>query len=259
MPLAPRDEIVGLNKIDTIDEEHFAIMSQIQIESLEVFTLSAATGKNTKELVELLGKRVFIEPNKDGFFRRQLRSFHYGHLNSILSVAEALELDQVRVVSGFDLAAQNSDPKLHSRAATRNAEASVVGHEDLITIDTREIKRGGVSYTIDTIESFIKEIDADVTLIIGMDQFFKFDQWKNFDKLLSLVDLAVTTRPGMELPYSLDEWPLGLRNLVGDADSKQAMLKTGRTIHFVCASKTSRPRAPRFGAKFASSKMCKLW
>lgn len=171
---------------------------------------------------------------KTGFFGGNFDPFHYGHLNSIIQVAEQLDLDQVRVVpasiSPLRIQTQSSTPEQRLAMLKRGVE----GHKDLIEIDTREIDRGGVSYTIDTVQSYLKENpDANVTLIIGMDQFWKFDQWKSFDKLLGLVDLAVTTRPGMELPYSLEEWPLGLRNMVGDSDAKQAMLKTGKTIHFV--------------------------
>jgi GTPase involved in cell partitioning and DNA repair len=59
-PLAPRSEIVALNKIDAVGEETLReTIGKFKSKGLEVFTLSAATGKNTKELVELLGKRVF--------------------------------------------------------------------------------------------------------------------------------------------------------------------------------------------------------
>jgi nicotinate-nucleotide adenylyltransferase len=172
--------------------------------------------------------------NKIGIFGGNFDPFHYGHLNSVLTVADQLGLDQMRVIpasiSPLRIQTQSSTPEQRLEMLKRGVE----GHENLIQIDTREIKRGGVSYTVDTVESIRKENpEAELTLVIGMDQFFKFDQWKSFDKLLSLVDLAVTTRPGMELPYSLEEWPLGLRNLVGDADSKQAMLKTGKN-HSLC-------------------------
>ncbi len=172
--------------------------------------------------------------SKVGFFGGNFDPFHYGHLNSILSTAEQLDLDQVRVVpastSPLRVQTQSSTPEQRLAMLKRG----VAGHEALITIDTSEIDRGGVSYTIDTVQKYVEaHPDSNVTLIIGMDQFWKFDQWKNFDKLLGMVDLAVTTRPGMELPYSLEEWPLGVRNLVGDSDSKQAMLKSGKTIHFV--------------------------
>jgi nicotinate-nucleotide adenylyltransferase len=172
--------------------------------------------------------------SKVGFFGGNFDPFHYGHLNSILQVAEQLDLDQVRVVpasiSPLRIQTQSSTPEQRLEMLKRG----VADHSELIEIDTREIERGGLSYTIDTIESFLKEQPSnEVTLIIGMDQFWKFDQWKSFDKILTLVDLAVTTRPGMELPYSLEEWPLGVRNLVSDYDTKQAMLKSGKTIHFV--------------------------
>jgi len=175
-----------------------------------------------------------VSTKKVGFFGGNFDPFHYGHLNSMLSVAEQLDLDEVRVVpasvSPLRMQTQSSAPEQRLDMLKRGVE----GHDELLKIDTREIERGGVSYTIDTIESYLAENkDAAVTLIIGMDQFGKLDQWKSFDRLLGLVDLAVTTRPGMELPYSLDEWPLAVRNLVGDADSKQAVLKTGRTIYFV--------------------------
>jgi nicotinate-nucleotide adenylyltransferase len=173
---------------------------------------------------------------KVGFFGGNFDPFHYGHLNSILTVAEQLKLDEVRImpasISPLRLQTQSSSPEQRLEMLKRG----IKGHGDLIQIDTREIERGGISYTIDTVESYLKEKKAEdpaVTLIIGMDQFLKFDQWKGFERLLALVDLAVTTRPGMELPYSLEEWPLAVRNLVGDSDSKQAVLKTGRTIYFI--------------------------
>ncbi len=166
-----------------------------------------------------------------GVFGGTFDPFHYGHLNSILAAAEQFGLDKVKVVpaalSPLRARTQGSAPEQRVEMVKRG----IAGHEDLIEIDTQEVMRGGVSYTIDTLNSYLKE-DAQLFLIIGMDQFSKFDQWKDYDKILSQVDLVVTTRPGLELPYSLDEWPTAVRSLVDDFDSKQAMLKSGRTIYF---------------------------
>lgn len=194
-----------------------------------------------------------MSANKVGFFGGNFEPFHYGHLNSMLSVAEMLELDEVRCIP-----AAKSPLRVQTQGSTPEQRMDMLklgirGHEDMIKIDTRELDRGGVSYTIDTLESYLKEHgENEIYLIIGMDQFLKFDQWKSFDKILSLVNLVVTSRPGMELPYSLEDWPLPLRNLVGDADSKEAMLKSGKTIHFVRladvdASGTEIRRKIRFG------------
>jgi nicotinate-nucleotide adenylyltransferase len=175
-----------------------------------------------------------MRKHKVAIFGGNFDPFHYGHLNSMLSVAEELNLDEVRVMPAFQsplrIQTQGSSPEHRVEMLKRGID----GHEEILKLDARELDRGGVSYTIDTVESLLKELgDVELYLIIGMDQFIKFDQWKSYDKLLDKVNLVVTSRPGMELPYSLDDWPLPVRNLVGDADSKQAVLKNGHSIYFI--------------------------
>lgn len=188
-----------------------------------------------------------------GVFGGNFDPFHYGHLNSMLAVAERYGFDEVRVVpaaqSPLRVQTQGSTPEQRLDMLKRGVRDDA----DMIHIDTRELERGGVSYTIDTLESYMAEsADLSLFLIIGMDQFAKFDQWKNFDRILSIADLVVTTRPGMELPYSLDEFPLGVRALVADHDRHQALLKSGKTIYFmqledVDASGTEIRKKIRFG------------
>jgi GTP-binding protein len=61
-PLTIRPEIIVLNKIDSVEEMQLrAHVEAFRKLGLLVMTVSAATGKNTKELVDILGKRVFNE------------------------------------------------------------------------------------------------------------------------------------------------------------------------------------------------------
>ncbi len=168
-----------------------------------------------------------------GMFGGTFDPFHYGHLNSMLAVAKKFGLDEIKAVpaSQSPLRVQTQGSTAEQRLAM--LERGIFGHEDLIEIDTTEIKRGGISFTVDTLSAFAQDKDAHLFLIIGMDQFLKFDQWKDFDKILSMADLIVTSRPGDELPNSTEEWPMALRGLVVDVDSQQAMLKSGRTIYFM--------------------------
>jgi GTP-binding protein len=63
VPLGSRPEIGVLNKIDSANEEDLReSISHFRKQNLEVLTVSAATGKNIKEFVEELGRRVFSEP-----------------------------------------------------------------------------------------------------------------------------------------------------------------------------------------------------
>ena len=64
IPLLDRPEIIVLNKIDSVDR-----IKVKQAEALfrdkgyETLSISAATGENIKELIQLLGKKVFSEHN----------------------------------------------------------------------------------------------------------------------------------------------------------------------------------------------------
>src|ERR1019366_1955312 len=60
--LTARPELVVLNKIDAIDEATLrGIRGGFKKLNLEVMEISAATGKNIKAFVDVLGKRVFSE------------------------------------------------------------------------------------------------------------------------------------------------------------------------------------------------------
>ena len=102
------------------------------------------------------------------------------------------------------------------------------------TLTESEIDRGGVSYTIDTLKDLqAANPSAQFYLIIGLDQFGKFDEWKDFGDILKRADLVVTSRPGMDFPYSIEKMPPGLRPHIEDFDGKQALLEGGHAIHFI--------------------------
>lgn len=174
-----------------------------------------------------------MEKIRTGVFGGNFDPFHFGHLSSMLEVAEHFGLDKMKAIpasmSPLRIQTQISTPEQRLQMLKLGIE----GHESVIEIDSRELDRGGVSYTVDTLESILKEDPSrQLFLIIGMDQFLKFDQWKSFDRILQIADLIVTSRPGFELPYSLEDWPAAVRSQVDDFDSQQALLNTGRTIYF---------------------------
>ena len=66
-----------------------------------------------------------------------------------------------------------------------------------IELDEREIKRGGKSFTIDTLNE-LKNIytDSPICLIIGMDSYLSIKSWKNWEKISQLAHLVVLKREG---------------------------------------------------------------
>lgn len=62
-----------------------------------------------------------------------------------------------------------------------------------------EIRRGGKSYSIETIRQLKKNYEgAELFFIIGADSILDFTAWKDWDALLELCNFAVFSRPGYE-------------------------------------------------------------
>lgn len=77
-------------------------------------------------------------------------------------------------------------------------------------IDRRELDRTGPTYTLDTVRALQAEADAartgqggevapptDWFLVIGQDQYARFDTWHGWRELLDRVQLAVAAREGL--------------------------------------------------------------
>ena len=64
-----------------------------------------------------------------------------------------------------------------------------------VFVDDREIRRGGPSYTIDTLEALqAGQPDAQLMLVIGADQFAAFRQWHRWLDVATLAIILVAAR-----------------------------------------------------------------
>lgn len=69
-------------------------------------------------------------------------------------------------------------------------------NDPLIIIDDRELQRGGISYSIDTVREIHAEYPHDsLYLIIGGDQAKHFGQWKDYKTIAQLCTILVAERP----------------------------------------------------------------
>lgn len=168
-----------------------------------------------------------------GIFGGTFNPLHMGHLNVIQTVRNRIGLDNVIVVP----AAQNPHKiPVEGPSDEQRVKMLEVGLKefDFVQIDTQELDRGGLSYTINTIENYAKKVSPEsLYLIIGMDQFERFDTWKDFARLLSLCNLIVCSRPGHAMPFSADDLPEGLKPLVAAFDRSYVQLNGGTGIEFV--------------------------
>ena len=65
-----------------------------------------------------------------------------------------------------------------------------------LTVDDREIKRDGVSFTIDTLQSLRSEMGKETSLVLcmGMDAFANLATWHRWEAIPSLAHIAVVQR-----------------------------------------------------------------
>jgi len=75
--------------------------------------------------------------------------------------------------------------------------------EPKIEISDVEIKRKGISYSIDTIKTIKKETGAEIYWVVGSDILPEFKKWKHADELLKLATFLVVPRDPHSLPKKI--------------------------------------------------------
>jgi nicotinate-nucleotide adenylyltransferase len=130
---------------------------------------------------------------------------HFGHLRTAFELLQVLRLSEVRFLPAGNPPHREStvaSPELRLQmvqAATRDQPGFIV--------DDREIRREGLSYSVDTMRTFRADYpDRSLCLIVGMDAFLGLPKWHQWRELLELVHVAVAHRPGWRAPTS---GPLG--------------------------------------------------
>jgi nicotinate-nucleotide adenylyltransferase len=73
--------------------------------------------------------------------------------------------------------------------------------------DDREMRRGGMSYTVDTLLDLRREYpERSLCLLLGMDAFLGVPHWHRWREIFDLAHVVVAHRPGWKAPIT---GPLG--------------------------------------------------
>jgi nicotinate-nucleotide adenylyltransferase len=124
---------------------------------------------------------------------------HYGHLRPAQEVLRALDLAEVRIIPAANPPHRRA-PVASAEQRLRMAELAVAEFPGL-RVDDREIRRGGPSYTVLTLESLRQEFGArPLSLLLGLDAFGGIESWHQWRRLPELAHFVVMTRPGWPLP-----------------------------------------------------------
>lgn len=174
---------------------------------------------------------------KIGIFGGSFNPPHNGHVNSLTTVQKKMGFDEIHIIPNNQnpLKTPVDGPSKEDRVEMARLAFSTYGKA--FKVNDIELKRGGKSYTIDTIQELLKTYKSnELYLIIGADNFEGFSEWKDYKKILELVNIVVTTRPGYHIPENETEWPDYLTPLVAESDFGTLELSTGRSIEFITLS-----------------------
>ena len=121
---------------------------------------------------------------------------HIGHLVTGANVRHELGLDLVLFVVAHDPWQKAARDVTPSDLRLAMVEAAVAGHIGLEASDV-EIRRGGVSYTADTLQALQEaHPGSELFLIIGQDQAANLHTWERVEEIRARATLVVVRRPG---------------------------------------------------------------
>lgn len=120
---------------------------------------------------------------------------HFGHLRPALEIMEALDLAAVRFVP--NATPPHREQPVASAAQRLEMLRLAVATQPGFTVDDRELRRSGPSYTVDTLAAIREEVgDTPLCLLLGVDAFLSLPTWHRWQRLLDLAHLVVCHRPG---------------------------------------------------------------
>ncbi|MGB1707034.1 MAG: nicotinate-nucleotide adenylyltransferase [Rubripirellula sp.] len=119
---------------------------------------------------------------------------HIGHLWIAEAVRETLKLDEIRWIPAAISPLKPGGPVASNEQRRQMVALAISGCSEYL-VDDRELNRGDVSFTVDTLQSLTTEFPtAEFFLIMGSDSLASIQQWHQPERLLELATLVVLQR-----------------------------------------------------------------
>lgn len=130
---------------------------------------------------------------------------HIGHLLVAQTVCEAEGFDKVVFIP----ANKSPNKKVFTAKESRvdMLELAVEGNPNF-EISDLEIRRGGISYTVDTLRAYKEQIskkDDELFYLIGSDSLLDMKNWKEPKEIIDECQVLVAIRPGFR-PSDIQSW-----------------------------------------------------
>ena len=144
-----------------------------------------------------------------GVFGGSFDPVHIGHLLAAECCREQAGLDRVLFVPTA-IQPHKQHRQLASGQHRLEMLALATGGNDAFAVSGDELERGGVSYTIDTLERLIIQYPGDdLLLILGPDTFLGLPTWREPQRIVELADIIAVERESLDdLSSAVSRGPL---------------------------------------------------
>lgn len=129
-----------------------------------------------------------------GVFGGAFNPVHNGHINLAQKYIDILKLDLLYIIPTANPPHRTGSNFAPARARLDMLKDAFDGNDKVVVSDM-EFRREGKSYTYDTVQILkSKYPDADIFLVVGEDQLFKFEEWYRYADILKDVTLCTAAR-----------------------------------------------------------------
>ena len=130
-----------------------------------------------------------------GYFGGTFDPIHNGHLKLAKTVMDKMFLDAVVFIpSGESYQKTNVTPAIYRVEMVQKA---IAPYYDFIC-DTMDVNRDGPTYTVDTVKyimyNYIRDDEIIPYWIMGADAFLNIKTYKNYEKILSMINIIIVDR-----------------------------------------------------------------
>jgi len=133
---------------------------------------------------------------KLGLFGGSFDPVHLGHLLVAQAALEELGLDRLFFIPAAQSPFKPGPKPAPAAIRLQMLRLALIGKINY-EIDEQEIRRGGISYTVETARDYTKRFpQAELFCLIGADNAAKLNEWREANELARLAQFVVTPRPG---------------------------------------------------------------
>lgn len=149
-----------------------------------------------------------MERMRTAIFGGTFNPIHLGHLRIAEEAREALSFERVVFVPTHITPHKLKESLTPPEARYELVRRAIEGNPGFEVSDI-EIRRGGRSFTVDTVKEIIEKGPvSSVSLIIGNDSFNEITSWYEYEELLGLASLIVVPRPGHPVKKPAEALPV---------------------------------------------------